>query len=165
MIFVGIDNGLNGAVVAIDEKEEIVFKSVMPIVGKPKEYDVQNLTYLFEYQIFAKDKYVYVGVEKAHVRPVSGARASFMTGKGYGVIQGVLGALGYGYEIITPQKWQKAIIGSGSKDIKPSIKYCQRKYPKEDFTATERSKKPHDGITDALVIAIYMKRKHLGEIK
>ena len=39
-IFIGIDNGLNGAITGINEKEEIKFNIVMPTIGKPNRQNI-----------------------------------------------------------------------------------------------------------------------------
>ena len=59
-------------------------------------------------------------------------------------------------------RWMKE-LGINSKDEKGSIKYCQRKYPNESFKATERCSKAHDGLTDALGLAIYGHRINGGK--
>lgn len=164
MIFVGIDNGLSGAIVAINNDETILFDTVMPVIGKPKEYNVNEIVRLFK-EHFGDRKNLYVALEKAHVRPVSGKRACFSTGEGYGAMKGILGSLGISYIIVTPQAWIKHIIGSSTKDKKPSIMYCQRKYPNHNWAATERSKKISDGLTDACALALYAKRYYIGELK
>ena len=48
--------------------------------------------------------------------------------------------------------------GMNTKDKKASIKWCQRRYPKEEFRASERCTKLHDGLTDATCLAIYCYR-------
>ena len=166
MIYVGIDNGLSGAIVAINEEEKILFSTVMPTIGKPKEYDINEIVRLLNehFGVNKEAEHIFVALEKAHVRPVSGKRACFMTGKGYGIMEGILGALGMSYIIATPQAWMKHILGSKTKDKKPSILYCQRKYPTYHWAATERSKKPHDGKTDATCLALYAKRYQRAEL-
>ena len=156
MRFIGIDVGLNGGIVILDEKERIILKSVMPIkkTNKKVEYDIKSLISLLNIYNFAK-----VYLEQTHVRPVSGKRACFMNGFGYGIIKGILESLNIDYEIVSPQKWMKE-FGIISKDKKGSIEFCKKKWSKEDWIATKRCRKPHDGLTDAAVIALYGCRRH-----
>jgi len=157
MLYVGIDNGLNGGIVVINEKQEVVLKIVMPTIkckGKT-EYDVNSITELFD--DWFGTNVCFAVLEKAHVRPISGKRACFMNGFGYGLLQGLLNNISY--EIISPQVWMKE-LGINSKDEKGSIKYCLKKYPKERWTATERCKKYHDGLTDAACMAVYCYRRN-----
>lgn len=160
-IFVGIDPGLNGGIVGIDSNENIVKKFVMPIIKSNKtEYDIkefQEIIHDFIYIAHKNKSTCWFILEKQYVRPVSGKRACWMNGYGYGMIQTVLITSGVQTEIVNPQTWMKK-LGIDSKDKKGSVKYCLRKYPNEKWTATERSKVPHDGLTDALGIAVAGKR-------
>jgi len=161
MVYIGIDNGLNGGIVVIDDNQQIVEKLVMPTikVGGKTEYDVNEIVNFFN-GFFQPNK-MFAALEKAHVRPVSGKRACFMNGFGYGIMQGLLESLNIPYEIVSPNDWMKEILTSvNTKDKKGSIMWCKRKYPKEDWTASKRSTKPHDGLTDACCLAVYCYRKN-----
>lgn len=156
MIIVGVDPGLSGGIVAM-ENSTIFLKKVMPIISTPKrEYDINKIVDIFK--IINKHNIDLVMIEKQQVRPVSGKRACFMTGGGYYLLRGILAALEIPYELTTPQAWMKE-LQINSKEGKGSIMFCMNKYPKEDFTATERSRKSHDGLTDATCIALYGERR------
>jgi len=156
MIYLGIDNGLNGGLAYVDENEKLIAVFTMPVIkGKKTEYNigaiVQNIKSM---QDIKKD--IVAVLEQAAVRPISGKRASFMTGLCYGIMRGILNALNISCVIVSPNQWMKDILkGTDRKDKKGSIKYCLNKYPDCSFTATERSTKPHDGMTDATCLAIW----------
>jgi hypothetical protein len=156
--YVGIDNGLSGAIAVLDEEQNVKFKFVMPVMkGKKTEYDVWALAGIF--QTLKSLGKIYVVLEKAAVRPVSGKRACFMTGGGYYLMQGILSALVISYEIVQPRLWQKELLKGLHKDTKTaSIMFCKRKWPEIDLTPTEKARKPHDGIADALCMALYCYR-------
>jgi len=159
-IFVGIDNGLSGGITAIDENQNIIKKWVMPVIKvKKTEYDINEIINIFKY-IKQLNKQTYVALEHAHVRPISGKRACFMTGLGYGIMQALIGAFSFSYEIINPKQWQKNIFqGINTGDTKKdSILFCKRKWPEEDWTKTERSKKAHDGLTDSACLSEFSYR-------
>jgi len=157
MIYIGIDNGLSGGIVAINEKQEVILLEVMPVIkGKKTEYDINQIYNILQNYSFEN---CYVVLEKSHVRPISGKRACFMTGFGYGIIQGMLSALNISYEIVDPKVWQKELItGLGNDTKTASIQFCKKKFPTVDLTPTERSVKPHDGLSDALCMAVYCYR-------
>lgn len=162
-IFVGVDNGLNGGIVVIDDAQVILHKFVMPTIkvkGK-NEYDVNEVVSIF---VGLKGQYgdnIHVAVEQAHVRPVSGKRACFTTGGGYYLIKGVLTALSISYEIVPPKKWQKELLqGLGTDTKAASIMYCKQKWPTIKWTATERSTKAHDGLCDAACMSVYAFRRN-----
>ena len=158
MIYVGIDNGKSGGVVGINDKQEIVFKYVMPVVkGKKTDYDITKLAEILN---LVKDE-VYVVLEKAHVRPISGKTACFMNGYGYGLMQGILASYGIRYVVVRPKDWQQDILkGMNTGDTKKdSIMFCKRMFPRDSWKATERCIKEHDGLTDAACMAVYCYRK------
>lgn len=162
-IFVGIDGGLNGGIVVIDDTQVVLHKYIMPTIklrGK-KEFDINSIVDIF---CRLKSKYgkdIHVALEHAHVRPVSGKRACFTTGGGYYLLQGVLSCLGISFEIVPPKKWQKELLsGLGTDTKQASIMYCRQKWPHISWTPTERSKKDHDGLTDAAGLAVYAFRRN-----
>lgn len=165
--YIGIDNGLSGGITIIDENQKIIKSIVMPVIkGKKTEYDIKKLTEIFRGiftdGVFDNDD-IFVCLEKAHVRPISGKRACFMTGFGYGLMQGLLESMCMSYEIVSPNEWMKDILkGMDTTDKKGSVMWCQRKYPKENWAATERSTKPHDGKTDSCAMAVYCYRRNNG---
>lgn len=156
-IIIGIDPGLNGAIVGINNSK-IMFKTVMPTLNTPKkEYNINELVNIFN-MLKSNDNIELAVIEKQGVRPISGKRACFLTGGGYYLLKGILTALEIPYEVVNPQTWMKE-FSIKSKDKKGSVLFCLSKYPSVDFTVTERSKKPHDGITDAVCIALYGERR------
>lgn len=160
-MFVGIDGGLNGGITVINHNLEIVYKLVMPVIkGDKVNFDIQKIKDFFNIVLkFKQDsgEFIVIGLEKASVRPIQGIRAAFTTGYCYGMFEGILTSLGYGYEIVNPTVWMKKVFeGSDIKDKKQSVMFCKRKWPNEDWCATERSKKEHDGLTDSAGIAFYM---------
>jgi len=161
-LFVGVDNGLNGGIVVIDENQKILHKWIMPVIKikNKNEFDIQSIVYIFK-EIIEYDTLTFVCLEHAHVRPISGKRACFTTGFCFGLIQGILEGLNISYEIVNPKVWQKDIFQGTVSDTKnASIVFCQRKWPDVDWTKSERSKKIHDGITDAACMALYCYRQN-----
>jgi hypothetical protein len=166
-VYVGIDNGLNGGIVTLNDNCEVVRTFVMPIIkGDKTEFDVVEINRIID-TIIRDNKDmrdgIIIGLEKANVRPVQGIRAAFTTGFCLGMFEGMLTSRGLGYEIINPSVWMKKIfLGINSEDKKASVMYCQRKWPETNWRATERSKVIHDGLTDACCIAYYMYLKNKG---
>jgi hypothetical protein len=152
-MYIGIDNGVSGAIVILDENFKIKHKYTMPVIGTGrKEYDLIKLKNILKNNIKSQ-----VFLERAQPRFRDGSKQAFKTGYGFGAIEGILCALEMSYMVIAPKTWQKKIFeGLASDDTKTaSIMFCKRKWPTEDWTPTERSQKPHDGLTDAACIACY----------
>jgi len=158
---VGIDPGLQGGVVSIDMDGQIIYKWTMPIIegGKgKKEIDLVALREIFDEIKEAKMVYI----EKVGAMPKQGVSSMFKFGKVFGYLEAMLAAFQIPYIMVTPQQWSKEIHFGLSRDLKPkerSLVVLNRMYPKVDLRVTERSKKPHDGLLDALLIAEYGRRK------
>jgi hypothetical protein len=165
MIYIGIDGGQNGSIVAIDKDGKIVYKSVMPILKSSSarnEYDIatiRDIMNVFTFEYGAEN--IRAGLERVQITPVSGKNAVASMFLCYGIFQGIFSSLCIPYQIFRAVDWQKEILkGIAGDDTKmKSILWCKRNYPGESFKATERCTKDHDGITDALCLANYIKQK------
>ncbi len=156
-MYIGVDNGINGALVTL-KNNKIIDKTIMPIISSSKNkkiYDIQNIIKYFEKYLNA-----IVILEKAHAMPIIGKVQAFEFGKGYGIIIGIISTLKMSYQIVHAKTWQKEMFRDASKkDTKQtSILIAQRLFPTIDFRASKKSKKMHDGITDATLIAMYGSR-------
>jgi len=79
-------------------------------------------------------------------------------GHGLGIIEGILTGLNITFLQPTPKTWQKVAWGGipRAKDTKQtSVQAASILFPDEKFLATKRSRKPHDGLVDAALIAYY----------
>jgi hypothetical protein len=164
-LYLGIDNGLHGAISLINDKEEIIEIYPMPIIkGEKTEFDIVMLNELFQ-ELFHRHvgDEIHIFLEKAHARPISGVKQCFVTGFGYGIMQAILTAYGRGFELIEPKRWQKEIFKGLNMDNtkEASIMFCKRKYPLTAFSSY--GKAFTDGLTDATCIALYGKRMLEGK--
>ena len=156
---IGIDIGLDGGIAAIGSDGAVRFAWVMPTVklGKKREYDVGMLMSIFGPEAEPPSaSRVMVFVEKAQARPGQGVTSMFSTGYGYGLILGMVIGLRIPHTIITPQTWQRMMYAGLYAKAKPkekSVIVAQRLWPSVDWTRSERATKPHDGMTDAALIA------------
>lgn len=96
-------------------------------------------------------------LERVGAMPKQGVNSMFHFGENYGFIQGLLTAYSIPYELVTPQKWKKEFQITGDKNS--SIDVCKRLFPYVNLRKTERCKKDHDGMAEALLMAEYAKRK------
>jgi hypothetical protein len=81
----------------------------------------------------------------------------FTFGMGYGKLLGVLESRMYSFELVPPGKWKKTIYsgGAGKESKDKIIAFIMNKYPMANLYSSERSKKVHDGMAEALAIAHY----------
>jgi len=152
--FVGIDGGKNGGITVLDEEKNIVYCRPITLTAssKGKTYDVKAIADVFD--TFSPCIAV---LEEAHALFRDGKKQSFTTGELYGMMQAILILKDVPFEVIRAITWQKTIFGGKTvKDTKAAvIEWCARRFPNYDFTATERSSKPHDGMCDSCAIAMY----------
>jgi hypothetical protein len=159
---IGIDPGHNGGFVALKDGK-VVSKLVMPKVGKDIDFD--KLGRFFR---FYKKRGAVVYLEKVMGRGGAwGATQNFNFGQCYGAIMGVTAVLKLRYILVSPATWQKVsfkgipvVYKTGkkkkTKDTKAmALMASKRLFPSANFAPTERSKKPHDGLVDAVLIAYY----------
>ena len=148
MRVIGIDVGFKGAIAFIDNGSIDLLP--MPINKGNKIYlDLRALT---EYL----DEYIpeLVIIEKVSAMPKQGVTSVFRFGEQFGMIQGICSGLGLSYLLVRPQEWKKRILeGYPKGDKSASIRYVQQKYPDVSLLPTPRSRKPSDGMADAICIA------------
>lgn len=162
MIYLGIDNGISGGLAFFNPSTLELNIYPMPVVavksakGNKNEYNIPEIISIIK-------KYPQIGLavlEKAQAYPGQGSVSNFTVGRCFGLMEGILASLGIPYVVVHPKTWQKkAFEGLAHQDTKQaSILVAQRLFPQTSFVATERSKKPHDGLTDAALMAYHASR-------
>ena len=155
-VYVGIDPGLDGAVVEIDGK--IVRAWVMPLIaGKKRQY---NLRQIWSQLALLPEAYgsqeVYAALEKGQAMPKQGVSSMFRFGFGCGLLQMALVAAGISYVVVRSQEWQKVICKGLSGDPKQrSIQAAGMQLPELELRKSEQAKGPHRGKADAACLALY----------
>jgi Holliday junction resolvasome RuvABC endonuclease subunit len=160
--YIGIDPGLTGALVCLDGAGYIRRMTVMPTVkiGKGNKLDAKAISSWIK-KCFTEEMVRMVAIEEQRAMHKQGVTSTFTTGRGYGIIEGIVSALELPYEIVRPIDWQKVMFrgspkGKG-KALSKSI--AQQLFPNETFKKSDRCKNLHDGLTDAVLIAEYIRRK------
>jgi len=152
--YIGIDGGLSGAIAVLKGKElvEVMVMPTQPVGNGRNEYDCQAII-----DFLSKYKDATVILEKAQYTPALGGISSFAFGKSYGTMIGILSALKMRYHLVAARTWQTKVFRDQphANTKEASVIIAQRLFPGFRFVATERSKKPHDGMTDATLIGYY----------
>lgn len=153
MIYIGIDPGKNGGIAFIENGNN-------SSEAYPYSDDVliNNLKLIYAQ---GWHNAVICYLEHVHAMPKQGVSSTFNFGMNFGFIQGVLKAYGIRYELVTPQKWKKEF--SCTSDKNTSIEVCKRLFPNVNLKATDRCRKDHDGMAEALLIAEYGRRHYNGK--
>lgn len=154
MIVIGIDPGLDGGLAALNGEE--LHLQVMPVVsvGTKREIDEQAVTnWLLDYPPgVSEGSATRVFIER--VTPFKqGRTGAFTFGTGWGLIRGICAGMGFSYSLVRPQEWQKVALQGQPKGSEYAT--VSRRWPNADWRATERSRKPHSGLVDAALIALY----------
>lgn len=177
MNFIGIDPGLQGGIATIRDSGEISILA-MPITksGKKRVLDNAMLAGTFSLSNILDIK-CYAVLEEQHPMPVfriengktkkQGATSLFSTGYGFGALKQCLVDFAIPHEVVRAQTWQKEFGISGRKGNTKAqaLQICQSLFPDLNLLATERSKKPHEGIVDAVLIAEFARRRYGGDVK
>lgn len=136
----------------------------MPLLDREIDED-QLLSLLSEFRKRGANSVV---IEKQHVMQGQGLSSSGKTMEQYGFIKGLCKALGYEIALVSAQSWQahyKTLVPEEFPEwiekwnLKPtkkkSIYICSVMFPDISLLRSKRSKKPSDGLSDALLIGNY----------
>lgn len=169
MIYIGIDPGLNGGIAIMRPSgiETVIMPTTTIIkAGKDKRVlDHDGLKEIFE--VF-KSVTCYATIEKQQAMTKQGIKqgvgAMVTLGIGYGALLQVLTDFGIPFEEVRAQVWQK-VFGIANGDTKAqALQVCQNLFPNLNLLATKKSRVPHKGIVDAVLIMEYGIRRHKNEI-
>ena len=157
MIYIGIDPGKNGGIAIIRSIGINTFEPYQKIIVEPYSDDTMiSLGYNID-KLSKENEQIKCVLEKVNAMPGQGVVSMFNFGQNYGFIQGVLKAYNIPFELVPPQKWKKEF--SVTSDKNTSIEVAKRLFPQVNLKATERCKKDHDGMAEALLMAEYARRK------
>ena len=145
----GIDPGLNGAVAFLDG--DIVETHPMPVLllkrgkGMKGEIDAHALAALL-WGGHAE----HVIVEAVGAMPGQGVTSSFAFGKGFGVVLGILAAIGSPYTLVPPRTWKGAIGVNSAKA--GSVARASQLFP---ANTDQWALKKAEGRAEAALLAYY----------
>ena len=162
MISIGVDPGKAGGLSILisswsDRTLSSVYVHPMPMAGDLVDSRLFCRLITDKLSDFRSDE-AYAYVEKVSSMPGQGVRSMFSFGRSYGIVLGVLGAIGIPTNLVTPSAWKKVVLEGTDKSKKAAIEYCRRVYPDVNLVL-DGCRVPHDGMADALAIADYGLRK------
>ena len=156
LLFCGVDPGLSGGIAFLaDDGGPVpslaeVFDMPTLKAGKKTELDSRVIA-----AIFREHRPDHVTVESVHAMPGQGVSSMFSFGRGFGVILGVLAALDIPYTLVSPQKWQRSVLGRlpRAEGKGKAIQWAALTFP-DAVLKTPRGR-ALDGRADALAIGYY----------
>jgi hypothetical protein len=167
MKIIGIDPGKNGGITSLEDNE--IHQYTIPKIKGSTKVDYRKLDGIIA-QWRGCDTHVFI--EEVHALYGSSAGATFSFGYICGVTMGMIVSAKVPFTLVQPKVWQKVMF-KGIPDIRKPYKdgkkgktdtkamaliAAKRLFPGMDFLATQRSKNPHDGLVDSIIIAEYGRR-------
>jgi crossover junction endodeoxyribonuclease RuvC len=115
--FLGVDPGASGAIAVLQEDGLLIAVIDMPVielkVGKAMKRRVSP-------ELLAHELKPYAGavayLEQVSAMPGQGVSSMFAFGESYGIVKGVLAALGMRTYLVTPGAWKKSMGLNAGKD-------------------------------------------------
>ncbi len=164
MNYIGIDNGITGGLAAIRGDGKPIWLKPMPIqrTKKGNEIDVRAVKNWLDGVLLIHDTTETIVVIEEPAGSKFPKMASSMAGS-FHAIRTVLELMGLAYERVTPQAWQKVMLGKlpkGQTKI-AALTRARSLFPKQSWLETPRCTKPHDGMVDAALIAEFGRRNNL----
>ena len=96
-------------------------------------------------------------LEKVGAMPGQGVVSMFNFGHNLGYIEGLLQAFDIPYQLVPPQTWKKEFCVTSDKNT--SIEVCRKLFPHVCLLPTAKSRKPSDGMAEAMLMAEYARRR------
>lgn len=163
-VYVGVDNGISGAV-AILERDGSILVFKMPICefgSKGTFIDDLELRALLLNGRDPKD--LRVTAEWAQKQPKFGCKTNWAQGFHGGVLATLFRQNGIRATFVNPKEWQSQMLASvriAGQDTKvASIATCHKLFPQVSLIPP-RGRVEHDGIADALLMAEFGRRNKL----
>jgi len=143
-LYIGIDPGLDGAVGFVG-RDVVVFRTPTIKVGKRRQYPPQQMFQMLQGGVGA-----FAILESVHSMPRQGVVSSFSFGRGFGLWEGILVALGIPYLLVAPQTWKATMLRDMPKDKNAAKLQASRLWPELGHLS--------DGEAEALLMAEYGRR-------
>lgn len=164
----GVDPGINGAIVLTDGKKLKTWPIPLKEEGKNKFVDFDAFHSILHDQVLEKHGPIHVFVERA-VPFALGTSSAFTYGRNFEALLIAIRLLSFPMSLVEASKWTKEMHEGISADFKPkkkSLIAIGRLYPHLVGSMpkdTKTGKKLKDGPVDALLIAGYGLRKHFNK--
>ena len=153
MIIVGIDNGLDGGLAAIScHSGDLIDRIKMPTkkVGNKREVDALAV---YRWLCDLHSPYI-LAIEEPlpHAKSSAAVRSMALS---FGKLVGMAESRVQEVVRVQVREWQKAMLGKVPRGETKAyaLRKASRLCPDENWLASERAKKPHDGIIDAYLVA------------
>ena len=164
MIYLGIDNGISGGLVAISDVAGLppIAMLTMPPMAARRATEIDILAVdRWVRALAAGNSGLTVVIEEPGGSQSSKAARS-MEGS-FQALRAMCQLRNLRWHRITPQSWQRVMLpGCKAGETKArALAAARALWPGEKWLATERSTKPHEGLIDGALIAEHARRQKL----
>jgi hypothetical protein len=161
-MIIGIDNGLNGGLVAISRQTgAVIAKTVMPTLHRCKKREID--TYKVYQWILGCDPFpsqFTVAIEEP-LHHAKSSQAVRSMGISFGKLLGMAETKQWDVRCVKVHNWQKSMLGHLSPPYdtkKAALGVANLLAPEECWLKSKRCSKAHDGMVDAYLIACYIRK-------
>lgn len=158
-MIIGIDNGLDGGLVAISQHTGgIISKTIMPTMHRAGKREVNTLE-IYKWVTGLHTPFCIAIEEPLKHAPSSQAVRSMAIS--FGKILGMAECKDWNIQCVEVRKWQKGMLGSipQGHTKKAALALATKIAPDECWRKSKRASIPHDGMIDAFLIARYVREK------
>lgn len=166
MIYVGVDPGVKGWIVCIDNDAAIVGMHKIPMIEK--EYDPVGVVSLIRGIEQMSGTSISAFIEKVMPLPIGGAgmdknnpenkrfasaKERYKQGYCVGMFHAAFGGEGIPVQDIHPMTWRSKVLVGYGKGKGASVQYINKRYP--ELEIGKRPKYVQDNLADAICLALY----------
>jgi hypothetical protein len=156
MKILAFDPGISGGYAILDGPV-IVVRGRMPI-DKNLKNKKSTINLIEVNRLMTDHKPDVVVLERQAPRPGEGVSSAWTSGYNFGLLFAMATVVIENVALVAPRTWATKLHDPESSVEDPkarSLEVAKKLFPLEDFLATERSSKPHEGIIDALLIGYW----------
>jgi crossover junction endodeoxyribonuclease RuvC len=163
--FIGIDPGLRGAIVLINQDCKLLGYWDMPtVLGRRKKIMTSSSGIVEVMEIingYCEREKCLVTIEKSQSMPNQGVVSSFTNGRSFGQLEGIMDSLRVDYFLVSPKEWTVRIFKKFKSDIaqlkhkERSLTIAKKLFPSLALTRPRGKKLSINGRSDAALIAYY----------
>lgn len=152
-ILFGVDIGLKGAIVRLNDDGSLIDSFVMP----RKE---GKIDWLRAYEILSPCSFG--AIELVHSRPTDSKKGAFSFGGSFEGIRACLLIASVPFVEVDPRRWKNAVLSGTDKSKDSAINFCMSRFPGINLMPG-RMTTHHDGLADAACIAEWCFLNREGE--
>jgi hypothetical protein len=158
-LIVGVDNGLDGGLVAIAQFDgSLIDRIAMPCQQHSKKREI-DIGKIHKWLSDLNTPFV-LAIEEplAHAKSSQAVRSMAIS---FGKLLGMAECKNYEVARVSVHKWQKCMLGfiPKGKTKQVALETAQNLEPSENWLKNKRCRVPHDGLVDAFLIAHYYRQR------